>query len=106
MVTPEKLAELESAHGRIGVVTHPDGKSWVLVLRHPRRVEYKMFRQYAANEQKKTEAQETLVKQTCVWPETPAALDALLDEWPGIPEACGATLMSLAGMSGLEQGKL
>ena len=46
-----------------------------------------------------------LVKQTCVWPEGQAAVDTLLDEWPGIPEACGNMFMSLAGMAGTEQGK-
>ena len=105
-ITTEKLAELEAAHGRIGVVTHTDGKSWAVVLRKPKRGEYKMFRAHSGNDQKRPEAQENLVKQTCIWPETGQALDALLDEWPGIPEACGAMLMSLAGMSGLEQGKL
>jgi hypothetical protein len=102
----EKLTELEAAHGRIGVVTSSDGRSWCVVLRKPKRAEYKMFRANASHDMKRTEAQETFFKQTCVWPATPVEVEALLDEWPGIPEACSGTIMSLAGMSGAEQGKL
>ena len=40
-----------------------------------------------------------------VVPSTPADVQSLLDEWPGIPEACGSLLMSLAGMAGNERGK-
>jgi hypothetical protein len=104
LIPAEKLVELEAKHGRIGVVTHPDAKSWAVVLRKPRRGEYKMFRAHSNNPQRAPDAQENLVKQTCVWPE-PAGLEAMLEEWPGIPEACGRMLIELAGMSGLEQGK-
>ena len=104
-ILSDKLLELEAKHGRIGVVTHPDGKSWAIVLRKPRRNEYKMFRAHSNNPQRLADAQEVLVTQTCIWPADPNALQALMDEWPGIPEACGRTLIELAGMSGLEQGK-
>lgn len=104
ILSPEQLAELEQKHGRIGVVSHPDDKSWVVVLRKPKRAEYKMFRAHANNPQHAPDSQENLLKQTCVW-SYPTALDPLLEEWPGIPEACGKTLAMLAGMSGLEQGK-
>jgi hypothetical protein len=34
-----------------------------------------------------------------------AEIEPLLNEWPGIPEACGKMIVELAGMSGFEQGK-
>lgn len=104
VISQEKLLELEAKHGRIGVVTHPDGKSWTVVLRKPRRAEYKMFRAHSNDPRRAPDAQENLIKQTCVFPDA-AGLEALLEDWPGIPEACGRTLIELAGMSGLEQGK-
>lgn len=99
------LVELEAKHRRIGVISHADGSSWVVVLRKPARAEYKMFRASANNPAKAPEAGETLVKQTCVYPDA-ATLDALLEDWPGIPEACTKTIVELAGMSGVEQGKV
>lgn len=99
------LVELEAKHGRIGVVTSKDGKSWRVVLRKPKRAEYKMFRANTNNPQRAPEAQETLFMQTCLYPEGRAALDVLLEEWPGIPEACGQTFIDLGGMVGIESGK-
>lgn len=103
--TDEQLAALEATHGRIGVVTHHDGKSWVVVLRKPKRGEYKQFRAQSSDTAQRPMAQERLFVATCVYPGTPAEIDALLEDWPGIPEACGTMLMSLAGMAGTEQGK-
>jgi hypothetical protein len=104
MIDPKLLADLEAAHGRIGVVTAKNG-AWEVVLRKPSRAEYKMFRSLSHNAQKLPEAQEQLFGQTCVYPADRAAREVLLDEWPGIPEACGQMLIDLAGMSGIESGK-
>lgn len=104
VISQEKLAELEAKHGRVGVVSHADGKSWVVVLRKPRRAEYKMFKAHLTEPRRAADAQENLVKQTCVFPDAPT-LEALLDEWPGIPDACGNTIIALSGMAGVEQGK-
>ena len=104
MLTDVQIQELEAKHGRIGVVRSRDGKSWEIVLRKPSRMEYRQFRSNVNNPQRHDMAQETLVKQTCVSPDG-AGLEALLDEWPGIPEACSRILIELAGMAGDEQGK-
>jgi len=105
VVSKEKLEELEALHKRIGVVTHPDGKSWYVVLRKPKRAEYKLFRANSNNPQLQAEAQEKLFKCTCVVPATQPEIEALLDEWPGIPEACARMFIELAGMAGVEEGK-
>ncbi len=101
----EQIAALEATHGRIGVMAHSDDKSWVVVLRKPNGGEYKRFRAQSVDTAQRAMAQERLFTSTCVYPSTPAEVQALLDEWPGIPEACGSLLMSLAGMAGNERGK-
>lgn len=103
--TDEDLANLEATHKRIGVVTHHDSKSWCVVLRKPTRAEYKRFRSWINQPQKSDIAQEQLFKDTVVFP-AKGEIEALLDEWPGIPEACGKMLAELAGMSAVEQGKV
>jgi hypothetical protein len=105
VIPQAKLEALEAQWKRIGVVTHPDGKSWAVVLRKPTRSEYKLFKANANNPATTPEAQEKLFKATCVLPEGQPAIEALLEEWPGIPEACGKTFQMLAGMSGVEEGK-
>jgi hypothetical protein len=105
IISQEKLDALETQYKRIGVVTHPDGKSWAVVLRKPTRSEYKLFKANANNANTQSEAQEKLFKGTCVLPEGQPAIDALLEDWPGIPEACSKTFQMLAGMSGVEEGK-
>ena len=100
-----KLEELEALHKRIGVVTHPDGKTWAVVLRKPTRNEYKLFKANANNPAATSESQERLFKATCVLPAGLPAIEVLLDDWPGIPEACSKTFSMLAGMTGIEEGK-
>lgn len=104
-IPQDKLLELEAKYGRIGVVTHHDGKSWAIVLRKPKRAEYKLFRANVNNPARAPEAQETLVKQTCVFPDA-NGLEAMLEDWPGIPEAAGKMLSELAGLAGIEQGNV
>jgi hypothetical protein len=103
--TEDEVQELETKHRYIGIVTASDGKSWRVVLRKPSRVEYKRFRAFSNNPQRIEVAQETLFNDICVYPAGQQAREALLDEWPGIPEACGKMLLELSGMSGIEQGK-
>jgi hypothetical protein len=105
VIPQAKLEALEAMHKRIGVVTHPDGKSWAVVLRKPARSEYKLFKANANNPSTQAEAQEKLFKATCLIPEGQPAIEALLEDWPGIPEACSKTFAMLAGMAGIEEGK-
>lgn len=105
MLTDEQIKDLETKYSRIGIVQSPDqGKSWTVVLRKPTRPEYRRFRAESNDPRRAPDAQETLVTSTCVFPDR-GGLQALLDEWPGIPEACAKVLIELAGMAGVEQGK-
>lgn len=102
MLTDEKIQELETTHKRIAHLRGADG-SWEIVLRKPTRAEYKHFRSMAHGAQT-ADAQEVLIRKLCVYPDRDA-FDALLEEWPGIPEAAGETIKRLTGMSASEDVK-
>lgn len=102
-LSKQQIDELEAKHGRIahvkGAPLPGDEKgepAWEIVLRKPRRAEYKVYR---ANVTKEIpEATEYFILATCVYPATTDALEALLDEWPGIPEASANACHKLAGI--------
>ena len=104
LVSAEKQAELEAKYGELRAMRH-HSKPLAVILREPKRGEYKMYRAGATNERTKADAQETLFKQICVVPEGPAAVEQLLDQWPAAPEACSSMIEKLAGLTGVEQGK-
>lgn len=101
-LTDEALAELETKHKRIARVrgkANADGSHpWEIVIRKPTRAEYKRFRSHVSNENTKADATELLVRAVVVFP-TPDAFDALLEEWPAIPEAASEALLRLMGLA-------
>ena len=101
-LTSEQVQEFEAKHGRIAHVRGKDG-AWECVFRKPKRAEYKRFRALAVSDSK-AEAQEWLALATCVYPDA-TALEALLDNYPGIPEAAAGKLTELAGIATEETGK-
>jgi len=103
--TPEELAEFDAKYKRTAVVRATSGNgspAWCVVLRKPSRPEYKMLRAQSHDESAKADAQEVLFRKICVWP---ADVEALLDDWPGIPEACGAAILDLTGAAGKADAK-
>lgn len=115
-LTAEKIEELRALHGRIEVVEgrkpaatagNPDPATpWAVVYKKPSRATYKRFRAMSHRPESIADAQEMLARACCVWPETAAGFDALLEDFPGIPEGSGKALGDLAGMSADETGKL
>jgi hypothetical protein len=112
MLTEDELKQLEATHGEIRhVVGKKDKKTdthpWEVVLRKPKRPEYKNYRSLASNPKTAADAQETLVRMICVHPpkELTGAFDALLDSFPAIPEACGAAISDLVGIEADEAAK-
>ena len=114
MPTADELQALETQHRRIAVVraqdditvTNPDGTKttrpeWEVVLRRPDRKEYKQLRAQSHNPATLADAQEITVRKLIVYP-VGTAVDVLLDDFPGIPEACGAALLRLSGAAGRE----
>ncbi len=105
--TREEIAEFESKHRRIAVLrstqTCSDGTpEWCVVLRRPSRPEYKRLRSASHDEGQKADAQEMTFRQICVWP---SDVEALLEDWPGIPEACGQAMLDLVGAQGTRDAK-
>ena len=109
-ITPEQLAAFEAQHKRIAYIksseTLADGKTpeWEIVLRRPTRTEYKMLKQALNNDRTTVDAFEQCVRKLSLFPEG-QALDVLIEEWPGIPEACWKAFERLAGMAGAEERK-
>ncbi len=108
--TKETLDALDAKHRRTALVFSrqegADGPLWAVVLRKPSRPEYKQWRAQSHDDAAKADSQEVLVRKLIVWPELdPAGLEALLDDWPGIPEACGNALLDLTGAAGKADAK-
>jgi hypothetical protein len=103
MLTQDQITEFEQKHGRIAHVIGKGGK-WEVVLRPPNRGEFRKFKSDNQNPATSFVAQENLVRVTSVFPTGPD-VEALLDKYPGIPEACTAAIMDLAGMTAEVEGK-
>ena len=109
MVSTEQLSNFEVKYRRVAHLVSSrkkvDGSpEWEIVLRKPTRIEYKHFRSQCHNDARIADAQEEMVRKLMVYPEGDA-ISNLLEDWPGIPEACGEALRDLAGMSGQESAK-
>ena len=105
----ETLSELEAKYRRLAIVKSPDIRNdgepeWFVLLRPPNRAEYKQLKAMLNNDTQRTVAVEGLMRKLAVYPD-PAAVDAMIDEWPGIPEGCWPTIERLAGAAGSEERK-
>jgi hypothetical protein len=108
-LSDEQIAAFKETHKRVAHVVSAnqadDGSpEWEIVLRKPSRAEYKMLRSMSHDPNRVADAQEMMVRKLVVHP-VPTAFDALLEDFPGIPEACGKALLALAGAAGGEDAK-
>lgn len=98
-ITPEQIQALDETHKRVAHVhssaTLADGKTyeWELVVRVPNRAEYKGWRAKLHGDGA-SDATEQLVRRICVEPKD---VDALLDLWPGLAEACIPAIKRMCG---------
>ena len=81
-----------------------EGGAWECVFRIPTRLELKAFRGRAHDAKIQSEAIETLARQCCLYPPKDA-FTALLEDYPGIPEASVNAFMELAQVESDEEGK-
>jgi hypothetical protein len=107
MVTEDQLKEFEAKYKRIARVQSADkndngSPKWEVVLRRPSRMEYNRYRTSGHDSDRKADAQDELIRQIAILP-SGEGIAALIEDWPGIPEACGEAIAKLAGM---EAGKL
>jgi len=103
MLSDQEIAELKSTHGRIAHVVGK-GNAWEVVFRKPTRAEYKKFKADAANPARQSDAQEMLARSIVVHPSR-EAFDALLEDYPAIPEASSSAIAELVGFGTEEAGK-
>jgi hypothetical protein len=96
LLTSEQIAELEAKHGEIAHLVGK-GKKWEAVFRAPNRIEYNRFRSQAHDPKRAPDAQEHLAR-LCVVHPTREEFGAMLEKFPGIPEAAGPKFKELAGM--------
>ena len=102
MISQEEIDKLETDHKRIAVVRSSEKDAngqpeWAVVYKRPDRATYKLFRAQINNETLAPEATERLARKLVVYPSTDA-FEALLEEWPAIPEASSKALLRLMGM--------
>lgn len=103
MLTDEDIKKLEADHKRIAHIRAKDSE-WEVVFRKPTRAEYKRFRSSINDPQNAADAAEQLARCCIVYP-TREAFDALLEEWPAIPEASSKAFLRLVGMAVEADGK-
>lgn len=104
MISKEQLDELETLHGRIAHVRSLREGEWEVVLKKPRRADYKMFRSQSHNAAQASDATEILVRKLVVYPSADEFM-ALLEEYPAIPEACSGAVGMLVGISAAADSK-
>ncbi len=124
----EAAKEGKSAEERAGIKPSP---AWEVVFRKPTRLEYKAFKRSTSRPEQQSDAQEVLARscivavatgagptieiegQTSGGVVTPAAaagavrkaFDALLEDYPAIPEAASTGFIALSGLVGEEGEK-
>lgn len=95
------IDKLKSEHGECKLVKT---NGLEIVVRRPRRGEYKRFMKGVSNDRDKADAVETLVLDCVVHP-TRKEFDALLDTLPALCEELGEHVLELAGLSGKAQAE-
>lgn len=103
MIPAEKLDALKAQHGAGKVFTLVRGEV-TIALRKPTRAEYRRFVMKLQDKTELYDANEELVR-ACVLEPSGAALEAILDEWPGLVTDVGGELLMLAGMQAKAEAK-
>lgn len=100
-IDPAVLAELTEKHPNAVVLT-AEGDS--VVVLPPSRAIWKRFRTFAADEKRRPDAFEALLRDCLVHPDK-AGLEALLERRPGLAENFGGKLLELAGLAAEVEAK-
>ena len=97
IISPEKLAELESMHEDGHLLTGPEGHQ--VFVKRPERKEWKRFQQGAEQPGKRLDAYEQLLQDCRVFPGKDE-LDKMLNARPALGMLFGSRCVDLAGMVG------
>ncbi len=110
-ISAEKLAELDAKYGADKIAhvkakrtrTEGEGEAtvtlpiWECVFRKPTRAEWKAYKRAVHDKAELPDAQENLARKCAVEPHH-QEFDALLEDWPAIPEAAVKAFDVLLGM--------
>ncbi|UZX16560.1 hypothetical protein KQ693_05890 [Thermus sp. PS18] len=89
----QTLERLRAEHGEVYWV---EAAGVGLVVRPPRRAEYRRFRAMTLDPERRGDATERLVRDCVVWP-SPEELDRILETRPALADAVASRLLELAG---------
>lgn len=78
--------------------------AWEVAFKKPTRAQYKQFKAASLDPALRIDAQDQLCQQIVVHP-SPEAYLALLEEYPGIPEASTEAIQELCGLQAEDSGK-
>ena len=95
------IDKLKSEHGECKLIKT---NNLEIVIRRPKRGEYKRFMRSVSSDRDKSDAIETLVKDCVVHPSL-KEFDALLDMLPALCEELGEHVLEMAGLSGKAQAE-
>jgi hypothetical protein len=90
----DKLLDLKSRHGDDIHLLSAAGEHVVATV--PSSAQFQQFKDYAADDRKRTRALETLTRACVVYPDA-IAMDVLLERRPGLATSFGSKLVELAG---------
>jgi hypothetical protein len=98
-IAPETIEQVKAKY--TGVELHllsatVVGEKHQVIVKSPPPAEYQEFRDYLADDSKKTRAYERLLRSCVVHPET-TGLDAMLSAKPGLTATFGSELIQIAG---------
>lgn len=93
----QQIAELKERHKVSKLHMLRAGQGEFVVVRMPTDANWKRFRKQMADEAKRADALETLLRTSIVYPDPPA-FDAMLAERPGLLDTFASNLGELAGL--------
>jgi hypothetical protein len=100
-IDPSIIEDLKQKHGEIHHLSHAGVD---VVVKAPGRAEWKRFRALMADEKRRADSLETLLRDCIVHPDR-SELDGILGRRPGLAETFGGKLVEIAGLSEGAEGK-
>lgn len=91
------IEQLKEKHKVSQVHTFISESGHAVHVRMPDQARWRRFRAQVNDDRKRVDAAETLFRSCLLWP-APAALEAMLDEQPGLLDTFASQLVKLAGL--------
>ncbi len=89
------IDDLKAKNSEVFQLSHGDAE---VLVKGPTRPAWKRFRALAADEKRRSDALEQLLRDCLLYPSL-EGLDAMLEKKPGLAETFGSRLVDIAGLS-------